>query len=540
MTKFIFISGGVLSGLGKGITTASIAVLLKSKGFKVTATKIDMYLNIDAGTIRPTEHGEVFVTDDGIETDQDLGNYERFLDNNLTRANYITTGQVYQEVLRKERAFEYKGEDVEAIPHLSDEIIRRIKQSADTNKSEIVLIELGGTAGEYQNALFFEASRILKLERPNDVLQVHVTYLPIPKSIGEMKSKPAQQSVKLLNSMGIQPDFIIGRAEVEMDDKRKERLALFCNVQQENVISNPDVKSIYEIPIILDKQKLAEKIIDHLKLKPKKNDLSKWKKLVKTIKTVTKPVKIALVGKYFQTGSFTLSDSYISVIEALKHGAWANNLKPEFSWINSEDFEKNYKKTEILKEFDGVVIPQGWGSRGVEGKINAIRYLRENKIPYLGLCFGMQMAVIEFARNVCGLKNANSEEVNSKTKYPIVHIMPNQKEYLEKYQYGGTIRLGSYPCKLAKNSIIKNIYKKDLIHERHRHRYEFNDKYKNMLKSKGLVLSGTSPDGKLVEVIELPKSVHPFFVGTQFHPEYKSRPLSPHPIFVEFIRSCIK
>ena len=355
-----------------------------------------------------------------------------------------------------------------------------------------------------------------------------------------MKSKPAQQSVKLLNSMGIQPDFIIGRAEVEMDDKRKERLALFCNVQQENVISNPDVKSIYEIPIILDKQKLAEKIIDHLKLKPKKNDLSKWKKLVKTIKTVTKPVKIALVGKYFQTGSFTLSDSYISVIEALKHGAWANNLKPEFSWINSEDFEKNYKKTEILKEFDGVVIPQGWGSRGVEGKINAIRYLRENKIPYLGLCFGMQMAVIEFARNVCGLKNANSEEVNSKTKYPIVHIMPNQKEYLEKYQYGGTIRLGSYPCKLAKNSIIKNIYKKDLIHERHRHRYEFNDKYKNMLKSKGLVLSGTSPDGKLVEVIELPKSAHPFFVGTQFHPEYKSRPLSPHPIFVEFIRSCIK
>ena len=540
MTKFIFISGGVLSGLGKGITTASIAVLLKSKGFKVTATKIDMYLNIDAGTIRPTEHGEVFVTDDGIETDQDLGNYERFLDNNLTRANYITTGQVYQEVLRKERAFEYKGEDVEAIPHLSDEIIRRIKQSAEKNKSEIVLIELGGTAGEYQNALFFEASRILKLERPNDVLQVHVTYLPIPKSIGEMKSKPAQQSVKLLNSMGIQPDFIIGRAEVEMDDKRKERLALFCNVQQENVISNPDVKSIYEIPIILDKQKLAEKIIDHLKLKPKKNDLSKWKKLVKTIKTVTKPVKIALVGKYFQTGSFTLSDSYISVIEALKHGAWANNLKPEFSWINSEDFEKNYKKTEILKEFDGVVIPQGWGSRGVEGKINAIRYLRENKIPYLGLCFGMQMAVIEFARNVCGLKNANSEEVNSKTKYPIVHIMPNQKEYLEKYQYGGTIRLGSYPCKLAKNSIIKNIYKKDLIHERHRHRYEFNDKYKNMLKSKGLVLSGTSPDGKLVEVIELPKSAHPFFVGTQFHPEYKSRPLSPHPIFVEFIRSCIK
>lgn len=546
MAKYIFISGGVLSGLGKGITTASIALLLKSKGYKVTAVKIDMYLNIDAGTIRPTEHGEVFVTDDGIETDQDIGNYERFLDANLSKVNYITTGQVYQEVLRKERAFEYDGEDVEAIPHVSNEIIRRIKQAAGKNKAEIVLIELGGTAGEYQNSLFFEASRIMKLNEPNDVLQVHVTYLPIPKSIGEMKSKPAQQSVKILNSMGIQPDFIIGRAEVAIDEKRKERLALFCNVQKESVISNPDVESIYEVPIILDKQKLAEKILKKLGLKIKNKDLNKWRNLVKTIKTVKNPIKIALVGKYFKTGSFTLSDSYISVIEALKHGAWANNLRPEFSWVNAEDFEKNPEKVSVLKNYDCVVIPQGWGQRGTEGKITAIKYLRENKIPYLGLCFGMQMAVIEFARNVCGLKDANSEEVNPKTKNPVIHIMPNQKEYLKKHQYGGTIRLGAYPCKLKKGTNIYNTYKNNLIiqqfnnltiSERHRHRYEFNNSYKKILEKNGLIFSGTSPDGKLVEAIELAKKTHPFFVGVQFHPEYKSRPLNPHPIFVEFIKA---
>lgn len=540
MGKFIFVSGGVLSGLGKGITTASIALLLKSKGYRVTAVKVDMYLNIDAGTIRPTEHGEVFVTDDGIETDQDLGNYERFIGTNLTRTNYITTGQVYQEVLRKERAFEYKGEDVEAIPHVSDEIIRRLKLAAKTNNAEITIVELGGTVGEYQNAIFFEASRIMKLKNPLDVMQIHVTYLPVPKSIGEMKSKPAQQSVKQLNAMGIQPNFIIGRAETTIDEKRKERLALFCNMQKENVISNPDVESIYEVPIILDEQDLAKKILGQFNLPTKKKDLVEWRKLVKTIKTARKTVKIALVGKYFSTGDYTLSDSYISVIEALKHGAWANKTQVDFSWIGSEDFEKNPRSVENLKKYDGVVIPQGWGSRGTEGKISAIKYLREHKIPYLGLCFGMQMAVVEFSRNVCGLKDANSEEVDYKTKNPVIHIMPHQKEYLTKHQYGGTIRLGAYPCVLDKKSNLFKIYGKEKISERHRHRYEFNNKYREILKSKGLILSGTSPDGELVEAIELSKKTHPFFVGVQFHPEYKSRPMDPHPLFVEFIRASSK
>lgn len=558
--KFIFVSGGVISGLGKGITAASVGRLLQSKGFRVTAVKIDMYLNVDAGTIRPTEHGEVFVTDDGIETDQDLGNYERFLETDLTRANYITTGQVYQEVIRKERAFAYKGEDVEAIPHVSDEIIKRIRLAAEENNAEITIVELGGTVGEYQNALFFEASRIMKLRKPRDIMQIHVAYLPIPHTLGEMKSKPVQQSVKLLNSMGIQPNFVIGRADVAMDDKRKERLALFCNVEKKNIISNPDVESIYEVPIILDEQHLAQKILKQFGLKPRKKDLADWRQLVTTIKTVKKPVKIAIVGKYFSTGDFTLSDSYISVIEALKHGSWANNVKPELTWIGTEEFDptspsglrgtsSDPKSVSKLKEFDGVVIPQGWGSRGVEGKIAAIKFLREHKIPYLGLCFGMQMAVIEFARNVCNLKDANSEEVDEKTKNPVIHIMPNQKEYLKKHQYGGTIRLGAYPCLIKPNSLLHMAYSQSIsdkqlansdlqVFERHRHRYEVNNAYRQSLIANGLVISGTSPDGELVEAIELPKKVHPFFVGVQSHPEYKSRPLSPHPIFVEFIRSA--
>jgi CTP synthase len=529
--KYIFISGGVVSGLGKGITAAAIGLILKNKGYKVTNIKIDMYLNVDAGTIRPQEHGEVFVTKDGMETDQDLGNYERFVGVSLDRSNYITTGQVYKTVIDRERAFGYEGEDVEAVPHVTDEIIDRIKTAGKSNKADIVIIELGGTVGEYQNGLFFEASRILKLKYPKDVIQVHVTYLPFLKNIGELKSKPAQQSSHLLNAMGIQPDFIIARSEKLIDDKRKEKLGVFCNLNEEYIISNPDLESVYELPEHFEKQKLSEKILKKLRLKnkPETGDLKEWNKFVDCKKKAKKVVKIAMVGKYFTTGNYKLTDSYISVIEAIKQAAWVQNLIPELSWVNSSDLEKGEVS---LEGYDGIVVPQGWGSRGVEGKLIAVKYARENKIPYLGLCFGMQMAVIEFARNVVGLKGANSIEVDKDTKYPVVHIMPDQKEYLEKKQYGGTIRLGSWPCKLTLNSKLAKAYEKygqdenspwrnenvgmnkdnDVIFERHRHRYEVNNEYREQLEKAGLVISGTSPDGKLVEAIVENNSAGRYFI----------------------------
>ncbi len=555
--KYIFVSGGVVSGLGKGITAAAIGLVLKNKGYKVTNIKIDMYLNVDAGTIRPQEHGEVFVTKDGMETDQDLGNYERFIGESLDKSNYITTGQVYKAVIDRERAFGYGGEDVEAIPHVTDEIINRIKCAGKSNKADIVIIELGGTVGEYQNSLFFEASRILRLKQPKDVIQIHVTYLPFLKNIGELKSKPAQQSTHLLNAMGIQPDFIIARSEKIIDDKRKEKLGVFCNLNEEYIISNPDLESVYELPKHFEKQNLGEKIRKKLKLKikPSTGDLDKWNKFVENKENSKNVVKIAVVGKYFTTGDYKLTDSYVSVIEALKQAAWSQKLIPELHWINSCDFETD---NTCLDGYDGIVVPQGWGSRGVEGKIKAVKYARENKIPYLGLCFGMQMAVIEFARNVAGLKGANSVEVDKKTKYPVVHVMPDQKEYLKKKQYGGTIRLGSWPCKLTPKTKLFDAYKKygknedapwntennfkvevkkdeSVIFERHRHRYEVNSEYRERLEKAGLVISGTSPDGKLVEAIELDN--HPFFVATQFHPEYIARPLTPHPVFMAFVEA---
>lgn len=534
--KYIFITGGVVSGLGKGITAASIGLLLESRGYVVTNVKIDMYLNIDAGTIRPQEHGEVFVCEDGIETDQDLGNYERFLGKSLRRENYMTTGQVYKTVIDKERAMEYKGEDVEAIPHLTDEIIRRINVAGKVNKAEIVIIELGGTVGEYQNGIFYEASRILRLQQPRNVIQVHVSYLPVIKSLGELKSKPAQQSVHLLNSMGIMPDFLIARSEKEIDQKRRERLAMFCNMSDEDIIANPDLSNIYEVPIFLDKQKLADKIIKklHLRKREKTGMMLEWKKFVEKLTNPKSEIKVAMVGKYFATGSFTLTDSYLCVMEALKHAGAENGVKVVVEAISTDTIEK--EGTKILDGYKAIIVPQGWGNRGVEEKLKVVQYARENKIPYLGLCFGMQMAVIEFARNVVGLENANSEEVDSKTKYPVVHVMPDQKKYLEAHQYGGTIRLGAWPCLINKKSRLFDIYKQDLVQERHRHRYEFNNEFREQLEKAGMIISGTSPDGKLVEAIELPKEVHPFFVATQFHPEYISRPLNPHPIFVELIR----
>lgn len=537
--RYIFVSGGVLSGLGKGIITASIGNLLKSRGYNVTAIKIDMYLNLDAGTIRPTEHGEVFVTKDGMETDQDVGNYERFLGQELNKTNYITTGQVYWEVLQKERAFGYDGEDVEAIPHVSNEIIRRIELAGVENMAEIVLVELGGTVGEYQNALFFEAARLMKMKNPKDILQVHLAYLPIPAKLGEMKTKPVQQSVQALNSMGIQPDFIIGRAEIEMDEKRKERISLFCNVQTEHIFSDPDVESIYEIPSILDRQCLAEKILSKFELAPKLKNGAKWRKVISRIKKAKKNIKIALVGKYFQTGSFILSDVYISVIEAIKHAGWDNGVNIDLSWINAQEFEDNKNNLKKLAQYSGIVVPGGFGSRGIKGIISAIKYARVNKIPYLGLCYGMQLATIEFAKNVANIKGATTEEINEKSKNQVIHIMPEQEKKMLESDYGGTMRLGEYPAKLKKGSIAYSAYGKSMIKERHRHRFEFNNKYTKKLETAGLIISGTSPDNHIVEIIELDKKAHPFFVGVQFHPEFKSWPTKAHPLFREFVK-CAK
>lgn len=533
--KFIFISGGVISGIGKGITSASISAILKSRGLTVSPAKVDMYLNQDAGTIRPQEHGEVFVTDDGIETDQDLGHYERFLDQPLSKASYITTGQIYSEVLRKERAFEYDGEDVEAIPHVTDEIIRRFM--AASKGADLAIIELGGTVGEYQNAIFFEATRILKLRHPHNVFHIHVAYLPVPAYLGEMKSKPVQQSVRMLNSMGIEPDIIVGRSEFALDDKRKERVALFCNVEKRAVISNPDVKSIYEVPVILEDQNIADIILDKLNMKARKRDMKHWRNFVRRIKGTRKEVEIAVVGKYFGTGRFELADSYVSVIESLKHAAWNNGVSPKLTWIDSGKIEKIGAK-DVLKNYAGIVVPGGFGKRGTEGMIMAIQYAREKKIPYLGLCYGMQMATIEFARNVAKLKNANTTEVDDGSPHPVIHIMPDQEKKLLRRDYGASMRLGAWECVLKKGSQAETLYGQHKISERHRHRYEVNNKYRPILEKHGLVFSGNSPDGKLAEIIELPG--HPFFIGSQFHPEYKSRPMKPHPLFNGFLKAIIK
>lgn len=538
MPKYIFVTGGVISGIGKGITTASIARVLLNRGYKVTCIKCDMYVNVDAGTMNPTEHGEVFVTEDGMETDQDIGHYERFLNTNLSSANYTTTGQVYQSVIQRERNLEYQGACVEVVPHIPEEIIRRIKEAGRKSRAEIVIVEIGGTVGEYQNILFLEADRIMKVARPKDVINVHVSYLPIPKSLGEQKTKPVQYSVRTLNSAGIQPEFIIGRSQKALDQKRIKKISIFCSVPETNVISNPDVNSIYKIPVLFEEQKLGRKILHALGLKTKKLKTKEWENLVKIIKKVKDKVNIGIVGKYFTTGKFTLEDSYVSVIEAIKHAAWHHNLKPKIQWIDCEKYEKDKKNLEELKEFDGVIVPGGYGERGVEGKILAIRYLRENKIPFFGLCYGMQLACIEFARNVCGIIDAHTTEIRPKTKNPIIHIMPRQKKYLLKHQYGGTMRLGAWPCKLKKDSLSFLAYKKRRVLERHRHRYEFNNKYRERFIRYGLRFTGVTPDNELIEIIELEN--HPWFVGVQFHPEFKSRPLHPHPLYKDFIKACIK
>lgn len=535
-TKYIFVMGGVMSGLGKGVAASSIGRILKSKGFRISAIKIDPYINVDAGTMNPKEHGEVFVTEDGLETDQDLGNYERFLDENILKDNYMTTGSVYQAVIKKERNLEYGGRCVEVVPDIPNEVILRIKKAAQKSKADIMIIEIGGTVGEYQNALFLEAARMMHLENPKNVIFIMLSFLPVPSKIGEMKTKPTQHAVRTLNSAGIQPDFILARSKTSLDEIRKKKISTFCNIDSQNVISAPDVDCIYEIPVNFEKDNLGTKILKQLGLKPKRKDLVKWKKYLKSAKKNQKTVNIGLVGKYFRIGKFTLSDSYISVIEAVKHGAWRNNVQPKFHWISTDDIKN--KGLKVLKKLDGVIVPQGWGSRGSKEMVKTIKYCREKEKPFLGLCYGMQMTVIEFARNVCNIKNANSEEIDPKTPDPVIHVMSDQKKLLNKKQYGGTIRLGAYPCSLKKGTRIREIYQKKEIFERHRHRYEFNNNYRDKLESKGLIVSGTYPNKELVESVEIKN--HPFFIATQFHPEYKSRFLSPHPLFKEFIKVCLK
>jgi CTP synthase len=539
MTRYIFVAGGVMSGVGKGVTTASIGKILKSKGFSVTGVKIDPYVNVDAGTMNPIEHGEVFVTADGTECDQDVGNYERFIDIDLHTINYITTGRVYQAVINRERNLEYGGKCVEVVPHIPEEVISRIKNAAKHDKADFVLIEIGGTVGEYQNSLFLEAARMMRLNSPNDVYFIIITYLPIPGIIGEMKTKPTQQAVRWLNMAGIQPDMIVARSVVPLDLPRKKKISIFCNVAKEDVISAPDIKSIYEVPINFERDRLSERIFKKFGIKnKKKGDLRDWKRLINTIKTVKKPVKIGIVGKYFETGKFTLSDSYISVIEAVKHAAWANKVKPEISWLNCESYEKNPRLLKELKDYDGIIVPGGFGSRGVEGKIKTVQFCRKNKIPYLGLCLGMQLAVIEFARNVCGLRRANSVEFDPKCKENVIDVMPDQSVLLREKKYGGTMRLGEYKCRIKPNTLAYAAYKTSSVMERHRHRYEFNNAFRNILEKRGLIVSGINPERDLVEMIELKD--HPFFLGTQAHPEFKSRPTKPHPLFREFIRACAK
>jgi len=537
--KYIFIAGGVMSGVGKGVASASIGKILQSKGLEVTALKIDPYVNVDAGTMNPTEHGEVFVLDDGTECDQDMGNYERFLNKDLSGANYMTTGSVYLSVIKKERNLEYGGRQVEVVPRIPLEVIDRIDKAAEKAKADIAVVEIGGTVGEYENILFLEAVRMLKLKKPHDVVIVLVSFVPALGAGGtELKTKPTQHAVRSMNTVGLHPDFILGRAPVPLDEKRKHKIEFMCSIEPGNVISAPDVKNIYEVPINFEKDKLGDRILAKLGMRSSRRDLKDWRRLVAAMEGATKTVKIAVVGKYFGTGNFVLTDAYISVIEAIKHAGAYCKVRPEIHWLEAEHFEKKKENVRELAEYDGIIVPGGFGGRGIEGKLNAIRYAREHKIPYLGLCYGMQLAVVEFARNVLGLKSANTTEIDPETKHPVIDILPEQKKLMAEKSYGGTMRLGAWPAVLEKNTRAEKAYGKNKISERHRHRFEVNPSYIRQLEKGGMVFSGRSPDRRLMEVMELPHGTHPFFMGSQFHPELKSRPLNPHPLFREFMKSA--
>lgn len=529
-TKYIFVTGGVVSGLGKGITAASLGRLLKNRGYKVTIQKFDPYINVDPGTMNPYEHGEVFVTDDGAETDLDLGHYERFINENLTKNSSITMGKIYQNVIEKERRGDYLGKTVQVIPHITNEIKEKIYGFEDTD-TDIVITEIGGTVGDIEGLSIIEAIRQVGLEKnPEDVIYIHVTLLPYISGSNEIKSKPTQHSVKELQSFGIKPNILVCRTETDIPDSIREKLSLFCNVRKTSVIQNKTADNLYAVPLMLEEEGLAREVCNHLKLENYVPDNSKWEAMVENIRNITgeKIVNIAIVGKYVQ-----LEDAYISVMESLYHAGFENHVKVKVHLIDSETVTcENVAKK--LEGIDGVVVPGGFGSRGIEGKIETIKYVRENKKPFLGICLGMQMAVVEFARNVLDLKDAHSAELDEKTQNPIIHIMEDQKAVDKK---GGTMRLGTYPCVIKEGTLASKVYGTKEISERHRHRYEYNNEYRERLEKAGLKISGTSPDGLLVEMVEIPD--HPYFIAGQFHPELKSRPNKPAPLFVGLVKACL-
>ena len=527
-TKYIFVTGGVVSGLGKGITAASLGRLLKNRGYKITIQKFDPYINVDPGTMSPYEHGEVFVTDDGAETDLDLGHYERFIDENLTKNSSITMGKIYSNVIEKERRGDYLGKTVQVIPHITNEIKEKI-YSFDNTDIDIVITEVGGTVGDIEGLSIIEAIRQVGLEKdPEDVLYIHVTLLPYISGSNEIKSKPTQHSVKELQSLGIKPDILVCRTEREITDVVREKLALFCNVRKTSVIQNTTADNLYAVPLLLEKEGLAKEVCKHLKLENIEPNNSQWEEMIEHIRHIgDKSVKIAIVGKYVQ-----LDDSYISVMESLKHAGFANDVNVDIDLIDCETVTAENSK-DILGKYQGIIVPGGFGNRGIEGKIETIKYARENKVPFLGICLGMQMAVVEFARNVLGLKDANSLEFDENTNNPVIHIMEEQKNIDKK---GGTMRLGAYDCIIKEGTLASKVYGKNKISERHRHRFEYNNEYKQQLEEAGLIASGTSPDGSLVEIVELPS--HPYFIAGQFHPELKSRPNNPAPLFVGLVKAA--
>jgi len=538
--KYIFVVGGVMSAVGKGTAVASIGKILSARGLSVNLVKIDPYLNVDAGTMNPTEHGEVFVLDSGLETDQDMGNYERFLGRDLGPDDYMTSGMVYQSVITRERNLGYGGKCVEAVPHVRDEIVDRLERAAEVSGSDVSVVEIGGTIGDFQNALFIDAARVMHLFNPGDVIFVMVSYLPVPGTVGEMKTKPTQNAVRDLNSYGVQPDIIIARSTHALDQKRKEKLSISCNVLPEHIISAPDVDSIYDVPLNFERDKLSDTLMGLLKKEPKKTpDFSEWKKFAEHAHNGTGVVKIGIVGKYFDTGDFVLSDAYLSVIEAIKFSAYHLGVKPEIGWLNAKSYQDKPDTVSELKKYDGIIVPGGFGETGIEGKIAAIRFAREHKIPYFGLCYGMQLMTIEYARNVAGLADAHTTEIDPKTAHPVIAILPEQIEKLAKKNYGGTMRLGAYPCDLVEGTIAQKAYDQKSVSERHRHRFEVNPEYVERLENAGLIFSGKSPDGHLMEIAELPPREHPFMLGTQFHPELKARPLTPHPLFNAFISAAM-
>ncbi|MGG2052946.1 CTP synthase [Lysinibacillus pakistanensis] len=530
MTKYIFVTGGVVSSLGKGIVAASLGRLLKNRGLEVTIQKFDPYINIDPGTMSPYQHGEVFVTDDGAEADLDLGHYERFIDINLGKHSTVTSGRVYQSVLQKERRGDYNGGTVQVIPHITNEIKDRIQRAGRETNADVVITEVGGTVGDIESLPFLEAIRQMKTNLGhNNVMYVHCTLIPYIKAAGELKTKPTQHSVKELRSLGIQPNIIVVRTEQEVPQDMKEKLALFCDVQPHEIIESRDAEHLYEVPLNLHAQDIDDIVLDHFGIEAPEADMEEWRELVAKVKSLPNKRKVALVGKYVE-----LQDAYISVVEALKHAGYAFNSDIEIDWINAEHVDADNVAT-LLKGADAILVPGGFGDRGVEGKILATQYARENNVPFLGICLGMQLATVEFARNVLGLKGAHSTELDAKTDYPIIDFLPDQNDNVD---LGGTLRLGLYPCKLKDGSKAKNAYGKELVYERHRHRYEFNNEYREAMEAAGLVFSGTSPDGKLVEIIELPDNN--FFVACQFHPEFVSRPNRPQPLFRDFIGATFK